>query len=55
MKSWREGYKILTVEFTAKDIAAIPTATDGKFRLRRCKVTGEVDLVKIGLVREAGK
>ena len=51
MKEWREGYKILTVQFTAKDIAAIPTATDGKFRLHRCDVTGEVDLKKIGLVK----
>jgi len=49
MKDWREGYRILIVEFTAKDIAAIPTATDGKIRLHRCKVVGEKDLVEIGL------
>ena len=50
MKEWREGYRILIVEFTAKDIAAIPTATDGKFRVERCKVVGEKDLKEIGLI-----
>jgi hypothetical protein len=41
---WREGYKVLIVEFTARDIAAIPTATDGKFRLHRCRIVGEKDV-----------
>jgi uncharacterized protein YjbI with pentapeptide repeats len=49
MKEWREGYRILIVEFTAQDIAAIPIATDGKFRVHRCKVVGEKDLKEIGL------
>jgi uncharacterized protein YjbI with pentapeptide repeats len=40
----------LTVEFRAEDIAAIPTGTDGKFRLFRCRVVGEKDLAEIGLV-----
>jgi hypothetical protein len=52
MKEWREGFRILVIEFTAKDIAAIPTASDGKFRLHRCKVVGEKDLTEIGLVKE---
>ena len=51
MKEWREGYRILIVEFTAKDIAAIPIATDGKLRLHRCKVVGEKDLKEIGLIK----
>ena len=34
--------KILEVEFEAKDIVAIPYATDGKFRVRKCKVLKEV-------------
>ena len=51
MREWKTGYKILVVEFTAKDIAAIPTATDGKFRLHRCDVVGEKDLIEIGLVQ----
>ncbi len=52
MKEWREGYRILIVEFEAKDIAAIPIATDGKFRVHRCKVVGEKDLMAIGLVKK---
>ena len=53
MKQWREGFRILVVEFSAKDIAAIPTATDGKFRVHRCRVVAEKDLVEIGLVKGA--
>lgn len=50
LREWRDGYRILLVEFTAADIAAIPTATDGKFRLHRCQVVGEVDLAARGLL-----
>ena len=39
--------RILIVEFTAADIACIPTATDGKVRLHRCTVVGEIDLAPI--------
>lgn len=49
MREWKTGYKILIAEFTAKDIAAIPTATDGKFRVFRCKIVGEKDLKALGL------
>ena len=41
---WCEGYRILVVEFEAADIAAIPTASNGKFRLHRCTVVGEKEL-----------
>jgi hypothetical protein len=51
MKNWREGYRIFIAEFTAEDIAVIPTATDGKFRVRKCTLVGEKDLVKIGLIK----
>ena len=54
MKEWKESYKILIAEFTAKDIAAIPIATDGKFRVHRCEIVGEKDLKEIGLI-EPGK
>ena len=47
LREWRAGYRVLVVEFTAQDIAAIPTATDGKFRLHRCRVVGEKDLTGI--------
>ena len=50
IRQWQEGYRILVVEFAAADIAAIPTATDGKFRLHRMTVVMEKDLVEIGLV-----
>ena len=49
ISEWRETYKILICEFTAKDIVAIPTATDGKFRVKKCQVIGEKNLKEIGL------
>jgi len=57
MKEWRDGYRILIMEFkaTRKDGTpniCVPTATDGKFRVAEVKRVGEVDLVKIGLVKE---
>lgn len=53
MKEWRIGYRILIAEFSAKDIASIPTATDGKFRVFRCKIVGEKNLEEIGFVKPA--
>jgi hypothetical protein len=50
MREWKDGYRILIVEFTAADIAAIPTATDGKWRLRKCTVVAEKSLESIGLI-----
>ena len=52
LKNWQPGYRVLVLEFTKKDIAAIPVG-DGKFRLRRAKVVGEkkIDPVALGLVR----
>ena len=49
IKEWKQGYKILIAEFTAKDIATIPTATDGKFGVFKCKIVGEKNLKEIGL------
>jgi len=51
LREWQPGYRILIVEFTAADIACIPHATDGKFRLHRCKVIGEkvIDYGALGL------
>jgi hypothetical protein len=53
MKEWREGWRVLIVEFTAADIACIPIASDGKIRLHRCTVVGEKNLVEIGLIEKA--
>ena len=52
LREWRPGFKVLLVEFTRKDIAAIPTGTDGKFRVHRCKVLREypIDPVELGPV-----
>ena len=47
LREWQQGYRVLLVEFTAQDIAAIPTATDGKFRLHRCTVVGEKDITDL--------
>ena len=54
LREWRAGYRILIVEFEAKDIAAIPHGTDGKFRLHRCNVIAEkvLDYAALGLVQK---
>ena len=51
MREWMEGYRILIVEFKREEIACIPTATDGKFRLFACTPVAEKDLKEIGLVK----
>ena len=52
LREWCEGYRVLVVEFTAADIAAIPLATAGKLRLHRCKVVGEKTLDELGITAE---
>jgi uncharacterized protein YjbI with pentapeptide repeats len=52
MNEWQQGCRILIAEFTADDIVAIPIATDGKFRVKRCKIVGEKDLEQIGLIEK---
>ena len=55
MKYWQPGYRILVMEFYANDPGSnliIPTATDGKFRVRKCKRVGEKDLKELGLIKE---
>ena len=54
LKEWKPGYKILIAEFTAKDIAAIPLGTDGKFRVHRCKIVGEkkLDYAALGFIKQ---
>jgi uncharacterized protein YjbI with pentapeptide repeats len=49
LREWQAGWRVLVVEFTAADIAAIPTGTDGKFRLHRCRVVGEKTLAELGI------
>jgi hypothetical protein len=47
LKEYQPGYKVLICEFEAKDIACIPTATDGKFRCHRVTVVGEKDISEL--------
>ena len=51
-KEWRGEYRILIAEHTKEDIAAIPIGSDGKYRVHRCKIVGEVDLKEVGLKEE---
>ncbi len=46
LKEWKPGHRILRVQHTAADIAAIPVGSDGKYRVFRCTVLNEVDLRK---------
>ena len=50
IQNWIKGHRILIAEFTAKDIAAIPIATNDKFRVKRCEIVGEKDLKGLGLI-----
>lgn len=47
LREWNEGYRILVCEFTADDIAAIPIASDGKFRVFRYDVVGEKNIADL--------
>ncbi len=47
LSQWRPGYRIFVCEFARADIACIPTATDGKFRVHRCKVVREIPAEQI--------
>ena len=54
MKEWRPSYRILIMEFFAhepKGNLVIPTATDGKFRVKQCRRVGEKNLKELGLVK----
>jgi len=52
IQEWKEGYKILLAEFKKKDIVCIPIGSDGKFRVKRCKIIGEKDLKEIGVSKQ---
>jgi len=44
LRNYRSGYRVFICEFEAGDIAAIPIATDGKFRVHRCAVVAEKEI-----------
>ncbi len=47
LREWKDGYRIMLCEFKRRDLACVPIGSDGKFRVRRCKVLREIDLSKI--------
>ena len=47
LKEHQPGWRVLIADFVAADIACIPTATDGKLRLRRCRIVGEKDITAL--------
>ena len=49
LANWSPSQRVLLVEFDRADLAAVPYNSDGKFRVHRCKVLEEMDLVKLGL------
>ena len=49
IKEFKPGYRIFIAEFTSKDIACIPIGSDGKFRVKKCKIVAEKDLKELGL------
>ena len=48
LSNWQDGYRIMVVEFTRKDIAAIPVG-DGKFRVSKVRVVREIDRDQINV------
>ena len=48
-RGWKPGQRILLVEHKHADIAAIPIASDGKYRVHRLKVVRELDPADFGL------
>jgi hypothetical protein len=59
LHAWQPGYRILIASFKRKhgddDNICVPIGSDGKFRVRSCKIVSEVDLVKIGFLNEKGE
>ncbi len=49
IKNWSSGQRILLVSHTVADIAAIPIASDGKYRVKKLKVVGEKKLEDCGI------
>jgi hypothetical protein len=47
LRNWQPNFRIFIVEFEASDIATIPIGSDGKFRLKKCRVVSELNLASI--------
>ena len=50
LREWRNGYRVLQVECYPAEGICVPDASDGKFRVKRCKVLKEMDLAELGLL-----
>ena len=48
LRNWRPGWRILRILHYGDDIAAIPHGTDGKWRVRKLRVVGEVPMSEWG-------
>jgi uncharacterized protein YjbI with pentapeptide repeats len=59
LKGWRPGFRIFIASFKRKhgndDNICVPIGSDGRFRVKSCKIVGEVDLVEIGFINEKGE
>ena len=55
LRYWQNGYKILVAEFTKKDIVCIPISSDGKFRVKACKIIKEIPKYKYGKLPKEAK
>ena len=59
LKEWRPGYRILIASFKRRhgndDNICVPIGSDGKFRVRSCKIVKELDLREIGFLNEKGE
>ena len=59
LREWQPGYRILIASFQRRhgndDNICVPIGSDGKFRVRSCKIVSEVDLQKIGFLNEKGE
>ena len=49
LREYRKGHKVLLCEFNREDIVCIPVGSDGKFRVKSCKVVKELDLDEYGV------
>ena len=49
IREWNDGYRILQVECYPAEGICVPNNSDGKFRVKRCNVLKEMDLVELGL------
>jgi hypothetical protein len=59
LREWQPGYRIFIAsfgrEFNGMDNICVPIGSDGKFRVRSCRIVSELDLREIGFLNEKGE